>query len=303
MVNINKLKSINFLKYSKFYFAVSSFICIVSILFIAFKGFDKGIDFEGGNLVEIKIDDENDISSIRKSLNNKYSYEFSIQEFGASNILLIRYNINNKDKKYIDSFNSQLVEHLKNNGSIEIRRNEFLGPVIGAEMLESSFYAIIFSLIGIFVYIWFRFEWQFSIISIMALMHDVIIMLGMFSIFGITFSLTSVAAILIIAGYSINDTVVIFDRVRENMNRYSKSELFEILNISISDTLSRTLITSLTTLFAVVVLFLFGGASLRDFSFALIIGIVVGTYSSNFFAVPMLQKLNPIINRDDKEDI
>ena len=261
----------------------------LSVFFISFKGLNYGIDFKGGTLIELRADSNNvSISEIRTSLNKMELGDVNVKEFGEKGDYLI------KIEQKTDS-NEQLIPEVKKtlvnslNSEINFRRVENVGPKISAELLESGIIAISLALAAMLFYIWIRFEWQFSIGSIVALFHDVIITIGIFSILSFEINLSIIAAVLTIVGYSMNDTVVIYDRIRENLNKYNKLNISEIANISINETLSRTVITSVTTLLALFSIYILGGEILRGFSFAMILGVLIGTYSSIFVASPVLK--------------
>ena len=262
---------------------ISSIFIFLSILLLLFKGLNLGIDFKGGTLIEVKTKNT-DISELRNILNDEFG-NVSLQEFGDSETIIIRLQ-NETNTESITTVNK--VKKLINEKVIEFRRSEFVGPTISSELLWKGLQAVSFALIAILIYIWLRFEWQFGFGAVVALTHDVLFTLGVLSILNIEFSLSTIAAILTIAGYSINDSVVIFDRVRENLRKYKKLNLVDLFNISINHTLSRTLMTSLTTLIALFSLFVFGGEVIKPFAFAMIIGVIIGTYSSVYVAVPTL---------------
>ena len=276
---------------SKFRLAnfLSSFIFITSILFILFKGLNYGIDFKGGTLIELRADNKNiNISEIRSSLNSMSLGDVNIKEFGNEGDYLIKIEQKTaNNNKLIPEIKKNLIDNL--NAEINFRRVENVGPKVSSELLQSGIIAISLSLAAMLFYIWIRFEWQFSVGSIIALFHDVIITLGIFSILSLEINLSIIAAVLTIVGYSMNDTVVIYDRIRENLNKYSKLNISELSNLSINETLSRTIITSVTTLLALLSIFILGGEILRGFSFAMILGVLIGTYSSIFVAAPVLK--------------
>ncbi len=276
---------------SKFRLAnfLSSFIFITSILFILFKGLNYGIDFKGGTLIELRADNKNiNISEIRSSLNSMSLGDVNIKEFGNEGDYLIKIEQKTaNNNKLIPEIKKTLIKNL--NAEINFRRVENVGPKVSSELLQSGIIAISLSLAAMLFYIWIRFEWQFSVGSIIALFHDVIITLGIFSILSLEINLSIIAAVLTIVGYSMNDTVVIYDRIRENLNKYSKLNISELSNLSINETLSRTIITSVTTLLALLSIFILGGEILRGFSFAMILGVLIGTYSSIFVAAPVLK--------------
>ena len=287
MFRFNKIIPVNtnysFMKIRFTMLIVSSFFIIFSILLLSIKGLNLGIDFKGGTLIEVSTNNSN-ISDLRQILNPSFN-EVTLQEFGNENTIIIRLQ-NDNNKESIATINK--VKELISDHVNEFRRSEYVGPTISSELLIKGLQAISFALIAILIYIWFRFEWQFGFGAVVALIHDVLFTLGVLSLLNIEFSLSTIAAILTIAGYSINDTVVIFDRVRENLRKYKKLQLVDLFNLSINNTLSRTIMTSITTLIALSCLFIFGGAVIKPFAFAMIIGVLIGTYSSIFIAVPTL---------------
>ena len=267
---------------------ISLIAVLVSIFFLFFKGLNYGVDFKGGTLLEIRIDNPNiEIQDIRNSLKIKDLGDVNVKQFGKKGDFLIKFEKSSSDN---DQFIGELKEEISKslNTEVNFRRVENVGPKVSSELLKNGLTAIALSLAAMLFYIWIRFEWQFSLGSIIALIHDVIITLGIFSILSFEVNLSIVAAVLTIVGYSMNDTVVIFDRIRENLLKFSKIEINEIANISINETLSRTLITSLTTLLALLSIFILGGEILKGFSFAMILGVIIGTYSSVFVASPVL---------------
>ena len=265
---------------------VSLFLFILSILFISFKGLNYGIDFKGGTLIELRAINT-DTSSIRSILNKMELGDVNLKKFGKEGDYLIKVELRNDNKEIIPKIKKILSNNL--NTEINFRRVENVGPKVSSELLESGIIAISLSLAAMLFYIWIRFEWQFSVGSIVALFHDVVITLGIFSLLSLEINLSIIAAVLTIVGYSMNDTVVIYDRIRENLNKYNKLNINEISNLSINDTLSRTIITSVTTLLALLSIFILGGEILRGFSFAMILGVIIGTYSSIFVAAPILK--------------
>jgi preprotein translocase subunit SecF len=281
----------NSTNYSKFFKTaiICSFIAmVVSFSFLFFKGLNYGVDFNGGTLIEIRVSDKNiKIQQIRESLNANKLGEVNVKQFGKENDFLIKFE---KNPEEIEKFISELKNNIskKIGSEVNFRRVESVGPKVSDELLKQGIIAIVLSFAGIFFYLWIRFEWQFSLGSIIALIHDVIITLGIFSILSLEVNLSIVAAVLAIVGYSINDTVVIYDRIRENLLKYSKINTNEIANISINETFSRTIITSGTTLLALLSIFILGGEILKGFSFAMILGVIIGTYSSVFVASPVL---------------
>ena len=294
------------IKFNKFYTQfniVSLILVIVSLAFLIFKGLNFGIDFKGGTLIELRsTDDKISVSSLRDNLNQMDLGDVSVKKFGNDQDFLIKFENKNNKKDIIEEIRSNLDQSFGNN--FDFRRVENVGPKVSAELLRSGIIAISVSLAIMLIYIWIRFEWQFSLGAIIALFHDVIITLGLFSLLNLEINLSIIAAVLTIVGYSMNDTVVIFDRVRENLKKYSDIKIFELTNISINETLSRTLITSVTTLLALFSIFFFGGEILKGFSLAMIFGVVFGTYSSIYIANTILVRLNvsqKTILKEDKD--
>ena len=281
----------NFMNYFKKFNFVSFILVLLSLFFVLFKGLNYGIDFKGGTLIEVRIQN-NDIrvSDIRDSLNKLNLGDVNVKNFGEKSDFLIKIEkkLNNNDS-LISEIKTSLDQDL--NEEVNYRRVESVGPKVSAELLKSGIISIGLALLMMLFYIWFRFEWQFSLGSIIALFHDVIITLGIFSILSIEINLSIVAAVLTIVGYSMNDTVVIYDRIRENLSKFNKLEIDQVSNLSVNETLSRTLITSVTTLLALFSIFILGGEILKGFSFAMILGVIIGTYSSIFVASPVLRYL------------
>ena len=280
---------INFNKKFKLFNIISIILIILSILTLLFKGLNYGVDFKGGTLIELRVQDKNiDISTIRKSFSKMNLGDLNVKKFGNEKDFLIKFE-NNDTKDVIENIKSNLSKSFGNN--FNFRRVENVGPKVSDELLKSGIIAISVSLVLMLFYIWIRFEWQFSLGAILALFHDVILTLGLFSLLGLEINLSIIAAVLTIVGYSMNDTVVIFDRVRENLKKFSDIKIFELSNISINETLSRTLITSITTLLALLSIFFFGGEILKGFSLAMIFGVIFGTYSSIYIASTVLVRL------------
>ena len=278
----------------------SLFIFISSIAFILFKGLNYGIDFKGGTLIELRANNT-DAASIRSTLNSMNLGDVNVKKFGKEGDYLIKVEQKeNNDNKIIPLIKKKLSENL--NTETNFRRVENVGPKVSSELLQSGIIAISLSLAAMLFYIWIRFEWQFSIGSIIALFHDVVITLGIFSILSLEINLSIIAAVLTIVGYSMNDTVVIYDRIRENLNKYNRLNIREIADLSINDTLARTIITSATTLLALLSIFILGGEILRGFSFAMILGVIIGTYSSIFVASPMLKFFKVTYKTLEKEE-
>jgi len=270
----------------------SSILIFLSILILLLKGLNLGVDFKGGTLIEVRTENaKTNISEIRQSLLKMNLGDVNVKKFGVENDYLIKIEMTDtNDSNFIKSINEQLSSDL--GSTINFRRVENVGPKVSKELLIDGLLAISLSLAAMLFYIWIRFEWQFSLGAIVALVHDVIITVGIFSFLSYEVNLSIVAAVLTIVGYSMNDTVVIFDRIRENLRKYSKISISDISNTSTNETLSRTLITSLTTLLALLSIYIFGGAILKGFSFAMIVGVIVGTYSSIFVATPILNYTN-----------
>ena len=281
------MKTIHFNKLYKQLNITSIVLILVSLFLLMFKGLNFGVDFKGGTLIEIRTDQSSSkISMIRDSFNQMNLGDVSVKSFGNDTDYIVKFEKqNSNDPEFIVNIKKKLSSSI---GNVDFRRVENVGPKVSAELLRSGIIAIGLSLAAMLLYIWIRFEWQFSLGAILALFHDVILTLGIFSLFSLEINLSIVAAVLTIVGYSMNDTVVIFDRVRENLKKYSNIKIFELTNISINETLSRTIITSVTTLLALSSIYLFGGEILKGFSLAMILGVFFGTYSSIYIANPIL---------------
>ena len=281
------MREISFNKFYKSFNILSIVLIITSLILLAFKGLNYGVDFKGGTLIELRTDlNSANIKKIRDSFNQLNLGDVSVKNFGNDTDFIIKFEKqNSNDPKFIDNIKTKLSGSI---GTVDFRRVENVGPKVSAELLQSGIIAIALSLAAMLLYIWIRFEWQFSLGAIVALFHDVIITLGVFSLFSLEINLSIVAAVLTIVGYSMNDTVVIFDRARENLRKFSDIKIFELTNISINQTLSRTIITSATTLLALLSIFIFGGEILKGFSLAMILGVIFGTYSSIYIANPIL---------------
>lgn len=292
--------SLDFIGKRFFAYGLSAVIILASVLLIATKGLNFGIDFTGGTLIEIRLDQEPDISEIRKDLNGLGIGSVLIQEFGQPSDFLIRIPQQDpgseKDRSETQQAAIDKVRQSLNaaygEDTVTYRRVEYVGPQVGEELKTAGLISMISALIGIMIYVSFRFEWQFGVASLTALAHDVIATLGLFAITQMEFNLSTVAALLMIAGYSINDTVVVFDRIRENLRKFKKLPFADIFNRSINQSLSRTIITSVTTLIVLLALWIFGGEVIQGFINALIFGIIIGTYSSIFVASPILMLMN-----------
>jgi preprotein translocase subunit SecF len=276
----------DFLKVRTPALAISLVLMIISAVALVTQGLEYGIDFRGGILLEIRTQGPADLGGLRSTLSGLGLGEVELQEFGQEDNILIRVERQKGDEKAQQVAVETIKAALDKN--IEYRRIEFVGPKVGDELIHAGILATLLALGAIMVYIWFRFEWQFGVSGIVALLHDIVTAVGLFSVFHIEFNLTTVAAILTIAGYSINDTVVVFDRVRENMRKYKSMPMVRLLNLTVNETLSRTLLTSMTTLIAVLMLFFFGGEVIHGFSLAMIWGILIGTYSSIWVAAALL---------------
>ena len=284
------MKTIYFNKFYKSFNILSGILIIASLVFLVFKGLNFGVDFKGGTLIELRTDKSSaNITKIRDSFNQMNLGDVSVKNFGNETDFVVKFEKqNSNDPQFIEEIKTKLSNSI---GTVDFRRVENVGPKVSAELLRSGVIAVALSLAAMLLYIWIRFEWQFSLGAILALFHDVIITLGVFSVFSLEINLSIVAAVLTIVGYSMNDTVVIFDRVRENLRKYADVKIFELTNISINETLSRTIITSVTTLLALLSIFIFGGEILKGFSLAMILGVIFGTYSSIYIANPVLVSL------------
>ena len=286
---------------SKFKYAniISVTLFFISIILIALKGLNYGIDFKGGTLIELRSNNT-ETSSIRDVLKNMDLGDVNVKKFGKEGDFLIKVEQKEDNNKLIPEIKKNLSDNL--NSDVNFRRVENVGPKVSSELLQSGIIAISLSLAAMLFYIWVRFEWQFSIGSIIALFHDVIITLGIFSLLSLEINLSIIAAVLTIVGYSMNDTVVIYDRIRENLGKFHKLDISDIANLSINETLTRTIITSITTLLALFSIFILGGEILRGFSFAMILGVLIGTYSSIFVASPILKYFKVSYKTIEKEE-
>ena len=295
-------KEIAFNKFYKLFNLISIFLVSISIILLTFKGLNYGVDFKGGTLIELRAKDSQiKITSLRESLLNMKLGDVSVKQFGNENDFLIKFEKkNDNNPNFIQEIKEDLIKSV--GPGFSFRRVENVGPKVSAELLRSGVIAIILSLAAMLFYIWIRFEWQFSLGAIVALLHDVLITLGVFSLFNLEINLSIVAAVLTIVGYSMNDTVVIFDRVRENLKKFSDIKIFNLTNISINETLSRTVITSITTLLALLSIYFLGGEILKGFSLAMILGVIFGTYSSIYIANPILVLLKVSQRTILKED-
>jgi preprotein translocase SecF subunit len=284
-----------FLRYRNVAYVVSAALVLISLVLLPTKGLNLGIDFQGGTMIEVRMPGEAaDLAGMRTTLGGLGLGEVALQEFGTPTDVLIRIERQQGDEAEqlaaVDLVKGALAEAYGE--ELSYRRVEYVGPKVSGELLWAGTQAVVYALIAVLIYIWFRFEWQFGVGAVVALIHDVVLTLGVFSLLGLEFNLATVAAILTIVGYSLNDTVVVYDRVRENLRRYKSLAMPALLDRSLNETLARTLMTSLTTLIALGALFVFGGAVIRDFTFAMMWGVVVGTYSSIFIATPLLLQLH-----------
>ena len=285
------MKNIEFNKYYKQFGFLSSILILVSLSLLFFKGLNYGVDFKGGTLIEIRLNSsDHSISKVRDVFSTSNLANLTVKNFGNDKDYIVKFQKQNlSDPEFINNLKMQVSKSFPD---INFRRAENVGPKVSSELLKSGIIAISLSLAAMLLYIWIRFEWQFSLGAIIALFHDVIITLGVFSFLSLEINLSIVAAVLTIIGYSMNDTVVIFDRVRDNLKKYIEMNIYDLTNQSINETLSRTILTSVTTLFALLSIFFLGGEILRGFSFAMIMGVIIGTYSSIYIANPILIKLN-----------
>ena len=293
------MTNVNFSAKFKYANILSLALFSISIIFLTFKGLNYGIDFKGGTLIELRSNNT-EASSIRDVLKNMNLGDVNVKKFGQKGDYLIKVEQTGVNNKLIPEIKKSLSDNLTS--EVNFRRVENVGPKVSAELLQSGVIAISLSLAAMLFYIWVRFEWQFSIGSIIALFHDVIITLGIFSILSLEINLSIIAAVLTIVGYSMNDTVVIYDRIRENLGKYHRLNISDIANLSINETLARTIITSVTTLLALLSIFILGGEILRGFSFAMILGVLIGTYSSIFVASPILKTFKVSYKTLEKEE-
>lgn len=298
---VTKDTTINFMGARKFTYALSAVLIIMSCVCIYVKGFNYGIDFSGGILIELKSEQKIDLDSVRAKLSTVDLEDVNLQTIGEiGDEIMIRAQAKNLDEKE----QMKAVNEIKNalGSEYEYRKVELVGPQVGDELKKAGIIASIIAILAISAYIWIRFEWQFALGGMLGLIHDIVITVGLLSLFGMDFSLTTVAAVLTLAGYSVNDTVVTYDRIRENLRKYKKMSQFDLLNKSINDIFSRTILTGLTTMLASVSLLIWGGDVLRSFSFTLVWGILVGTYSSIYVSAVFLN-LFDLRKRDDEKVI
>jgi preprotein translocase SecF subunit len=274
-------------------YAISAFLIVLTLILVPAKGLNFGIDFRGGIMIEVGMPGPADVAAMRTTLGGMGLGEVTLQEFGDPNTVLIRVERQPGDEAEqlaaVDQIRSALAAEFGE--GISYRRVEFVGPRVSEELLWAGIQAVVFAIIAILAYVWFRFEWQFAVGAVVALVHDTVTTMGLFALFGLEFNLATVAAILTIVGYSLNDTVVIYDRVRENLRKYKAMPLRDLIDLSLNETLARTLMTSMTTLLALFALVIFGGPVIRDFVLAMIWGVVIGTFSTIYVASPMLLHL------------
>ena len=292
---IKKDLRINFLRFKNFASLLSLLAIIFSLTFLFYKNLNFGIDFEGGTLIELQKNDDLSLSQIRGELSSLNIGDFQIQTFGSENNILIRIENSSSLISGADLTTSELITSKLGEG-VTIKRTEIVGPKVSSELIQKGIIAIIIAVFLMLFYIWIRFEWQFSIGAVTALVHDVLITIGLFSFLQIEFNLSIIAALLTIIGYSMNDTVVVYDRIRENLRKYKQMPVLDLINQSLNDTMSRTLLTSVTTLLALFSLYFLGGEVLKGFTLAMIIGVFIGTYSSVFIASQIILYLN--VKRD-----
>ena len=289
---VPKTPKLNFIDRRQIFFAISTILIVASIGLFSTKSLNYGIDFQGGIVLEVRTQ-PGQLSQMRTTLSQLGLGEVALQEFGAPEDILIRIQRQPGNEKAQQIAVTKVKQALGD--GVEYRRTETVGPKVSEELFRNGIIAVVLAIVAILIYIWFRFEWQFGVGAVVALSHDVLSTIGIFALTGLEFNLSTVAAILTIAGYSINDTVVVYDRVRENLRKYKTLPLRDLLNNSVNETLSRTVMTSVTTLLALLALYILGGEVIRGFSFAMIWGVIVGTYSSICLAVPLLLYLN--VNR------
>jgi len=294
-------KPLSLMSQSKRFGMLSVSVVLVSLILIFTKGFNYGIDFAGGTLVQVKYEGKAPIDKVRKAISIDKNYESaSVTYFGSPDEIVIRTKMSSKALG--EDLSDKMTQLLKGTGTFKVRRVDMVGAKVGSELREKGLMSMFLAILGILIYVSFRFEWRFAVASVMALVHDVTIAMGAVVLFGIEVNLDTLAALLTILGYSLNDTIIVFDRIREGIRTIKKPDLASIIDESVTQTLSRTTLTSLTTFFVVLTLFLFGGEIIRGFSFTLLVGIIVGTYSSIFVASPVLMWLGfDVSNFREKE--
>lgn len=294
---VTKDTNIDFMKFRKAGYALSIALVVLSVACIVFKGFNYGIDFSGGILIELKSPEKINMEEVRKQLSEVELDDVNLQSIGESgDEMMIRAQTKSQDEKE----QMQAVNSIKQllGDQYEYRRVELVGPQVGNELKKAGVIASVIAVLAITLYIWFRFEWQFALGAMVGLVHDLLVTVGFLSLLDFDISLTTVAAVLTLAGYSVNDKVVNYDRIRENLRKYKKMPQYELLNKSINDIFSRTILTGLTTLLASIALFIFGGDTLRSFSFTIVLGVIVGTYSSIYVSGTFLNLFNLRANQN-----
>jgi len=296
---ITRDTSINFMKARKFTYTLSAILVLLSVLSIMFKGLNYGIDFSGGILIELKSENKIDVEALRQRLANVNLDEINLQSIGEKgDEVVLRAQAKDMNEKQQMAAVNQIKAELGN--EFEYRRIELVGPQVGDELKKAGIIASLLAVLAISAYIWFRFEWQFALGAMVGLLHDLLVTIGLLSLFGFDFSLTTIAAILTLAGYSVNDTVVTYDRIRENLRKYKKMSQYDLLNKSINDIFSRTILTGLTTLFASLSLLIWGGDTLRSFSFTIFWGVIIGTFSSIYISAVFLNLFDLRASQDEK---
>lgn len=291
---------IDFMRWHKFTFGLAVLMTVASVLLVAFKGLNYGIDFAGGILMEVRAEQAPDLADMREHLSGIGIGEVALQSFGDPNTVLIRLPQQEGGEEAQQAAIAKV--HAALGEGWEYRRTETVGPKVGAELIKNAIIAVALAMAGIFIYVWVRYAWQFGMNALLAMVHDVVTTVGLFSLLGLQFDLATVAAVLTVAGYSVNDKVVVFDRIRYEMRRYKTMPIGDVINLSVNETLSRTTVTAGLTLISVIALFLFGGEVLRGFAIALIWGIAIGTYSSICIAAAGLLNLRQSKIRGDDQD-
>jgi preprotein translocase subunit SecF len=290
---LNRKTRIDFMGRRKYALIVSSILLIIAISALPMRGLNFGLDFTGGTLVEVRYPTAADIGDVRASLAVAGMDDVIVQNFGAATDVVVRVPPEEDGEQSTDELSNRVVTALSQgiDGELQVRRADFVGPQVGEELTEQGILAVIYALIGIFLYVMMRFQWRFSVGAVVAVIHDILVTMGALAVLQVEFDLTVVAALLAVVGYSLNDTIVLFDRIRENFPRLGKHTSIDVINTSVNETLSRTIMTSLTTLLVLTALFIFGGEIIHGFAFTLIIGVIIGTYSSIYVASTSLLML------------